>query len=392
MRNATAEERLLLRTAAVTESDDAIRAAAADVVDWTRFLGLAQIERAIAVIHPRLRSIAADLVPSQVLDHMRRVALVSDFAMLHLESRLRESLDGLERANVRVMLLKGAGLAYSVYGDVRKRPMSDIDILVEPAAAQTTRRALLDVGWCELSGGVSNLVYEQHQHSSPLRDTQSPDLVLEIHTSLFPKRQPFDFGGHELWSRARPLTAAAGRGAFAPHPVHSLLYACLHFVWSHEGRFGVWRTIRDVDAISRAADMDWEAFVVAARRARGGTCCYWALRIAREAGGVDIPIDVMDTLRPHRSPPVLRAIERHLLANMFPATDGRCPSQSLSQLLWELGVMPRQSGHGDIRPWDADEEFVLPRETRDTRRSFHMERLMRVLASPAYIRSLLRAP
>ena len=387
----SAEERLLLRTAAVTGSDDGIRAAVAEVVDWNRFHGLAQVERAIAVIHPRLRSIAADLIPSQVLDQMRRVALVSDFAMLHLESRLRESLDGLERANVRVMLLKGAGLAYSVYGDVRKRPMSDIDILVDPSAAQTTRRVLLDVGWCELSGGVSNLVYDQHQHSSPLRDTRSPDLVLEIHTALFPKRQPFDFGADELWSRGRPLTEGAGRGAFAPHPVHSLLHACLHFVWSHEARFGVWRTIRDVDAISRDADMDWEAFVMAAQKARGGTSCYWALRIAREAGGVDVPRDVMDTLRPDRSPHLLRAIERHFLANIFPAAGGRCPSQTLAQVLWELGVMPRRSGHGDIRPWDSDEEFILPGETRDTpRRSFRAERLMRVLASPGYVRSLLR--
>ena len=136
------EERLLRLTASVAARDDAIRAMAASVVDWTRFLALAQLERAVSVTYVPLHRVAADLVPPDVLDRMRRLALVTDFAMLHLDSRLRESLSALQRAGVRVMLLKGAALAYSVYGDVRKRPMSDIDLLVDQGSAENARRAM----------------------------------------------------------------------------------------------------------------------------------------------------------------------------------------------------------------------------------------------------------
>ena len=101
-----AEEQLLLLTAGGVANDDAIRAAAHGGIDWSRLLGLAQLERAVPVIFPRLRTLAGDAIPGSVLDQMRRLALVSDFAMLHLETRLRESLSVLHGA----LSLRGAAL------------------------------------------------------------------------------------------------------------------------------------------------------------------------------------------------------------------------------------------------------------------------------------------
>lgn len=384
------EERLLLLTASVAARDEAIRAMAAGVVDWTRFLALAQLERAVSVTYAPLQRVAADLVPPDVLDRMRRLALVTDFAMLHLDSRLRESLSALQRAGVRVMLLKGAALAYSVYGDVRKRPMSDIDLLVDQGSAENARRAMLSIGWRELSGGVADSTYERHHHAPPLADTQSPHLHLEIHSALFPARQPFAFDVRDLWSRSRPL-GGVNPETFVPDPVHSLLHACLHFLWSHLARFGAWRTIRDVEAISRCADMDWDAFVSIARQARGDTSCYWTLRIARAVAGVEVGAGVLDELRPRRSTLVLQAIERHFLMNLF-SVRVACPSVALDRAIWELGVMPRRSGHGDIRPWDADHEFILPPgEESAAPNSSRADRVRRLLSSPRYIGSLLRA-
>jgi len=171
--------------------------------------------------------------------------------------------------------------------------------------------------------------------------------------------------------------------------VHSLLHACLHFLWSHQGQFGAWRTVRDVDAIARRTDLDWDEFVFVARRVRGETSCYWTLRIAEVAGGVEIPASVLRDLHPRRSAFVLRAVEHHFLINLVP--DGvSCPSGTLDRAIWNLGVMPGRSGHGDIRPWNADDAFVpavLPRRAGSSR----TRRLRRILAAPAYVGRLLRA-
>ena len=383
-----AEEELLLLTAGGAANDAAIGCVARSGIDWRRFLGLAQLERAVPVIYPRLRDLAGGVIPPEVLDQMRRLALVSDFAMLHLDTRLRESLCALQAAGVRVMLLKGAALAQTAYGGIRKRPMSDIDLLVDSSNAHVARRVMLETSWREIVGGIPDEVYDRHHHLPPLRDSKSPDLQLEIHTALFPERQPFAFGARDLW--ADPQALGTGfHGAFAPDPVHSLLHACLHFLWSHQGRFGVWRTIRDIDVLSRAS-VDWGAFVDAARASRGATACYWTLRLAEVTAGVAAPAEVLNELRPPRSAYMLQAIERHFIRNLFPV-EFACPSVTLDHALWELAVMPSWSGHGDVRPWDEESEFVIPGQTtEDVSILPKRERMRRLLASPGYIRTLLR--
>src|SRR4029079_19639053 len=139
-------------------------------------------------------------------------------------------------------------------------------------------------------------------------DGRAPDLQLEVHTALFPERQPFAFDVTDLWAGARPLGAAVPN-VFFPSPIHSLLHACLHFLWSHQGRFGVWRTVRDIDVLSRDPAVDWMAYSETSRAPRAATRCYWTLRSAELAAWVSAPPDVMRQLRPPRSAYVLRAIE-----------------------------------------------------------------------------------
>jgi len=382
------EECLLLLTAGRQATDHAVRREAGRDVDWQRFLALAQLERAVAVVYPRLRALAADMVPAEILDQMRRLALVSDFSMLRLEGRLRESLGVLDAAGVRVMLLKGAALAHTAYGGVRERPMSDLDVLVDPSNAHVARRAMLASGWRDLVGGVPDAVYERHHHLPPLVDARSPDLQLEIHTALFPLRQPFAFDAAQLWAGAKPLGMGLPN-AYVPDPAHALLHTCLHFVWSHQARFGVWRTIRDVDALTRTGAVDWDAFVAVARSSRGATSCYWTFRLVERAAGVSVPNHVVAELRPPRSSYVLQAIEEHFVRNLFPV-EFACPSVTLDHVLWELAIMPGRSGHGDIRPWDDEGEFVPVQDATTTTRLLRRERLRRFLASPGYIRTLLR--
>ena len=137
-----AEQRLLLLSAGGPGNDAAIREFARGELDWHRFVRLAQLERAVPVVYARLRNIVSDAVPADTLEQLRRLALVSDFAMLQLESRLHDVLRVLEKASVRVMLLKGAALSQTAYAGVRQRPMSDLDVLVDPGNARLAQRLM----------------------------------------------------------------------------------------------------------------------------------------------------------------------------------------------------------------------------------------------------------
>lgn len=388
LREVAPELELLLLTAGGAANDDTIRSIAGEPIDWQRFLGFAQLERAVPVVYPRLRDVTGDVMPAAALDQMRRSAMVSDFAMSYLESRLRDSLAVLHGAGIRVMLLKGAALAHTVYPGVRQRPMSDLDLLVDPSNAQLARRVLLSAGWREIVGGIPDSVYDRHHHLAPLYDSKLPDLQVEIHSALF-REQPFAFDARDVWARAKPLGQAFA-DTFVPDAIHSLLHACLHFLWAHQGRFGVWRTIRDVDALTRDRNFDWDAFVQAALSSRGSTSCYWTFRIAELAAGVSVPASVTERLRPPRNGYLLQAVESHLLRNLFPVGVA-CPSVTLDHALWELAVMPSWSGHGQVRPWDEEPDFVVPRdESAPVRIVPGRERVRRLLASYGYIGTLLR--
>jgi hypothetical protein len=267
--------------------------------------------------------------------------------------------------------------------------MSDLDLLVDASNARLARRVMLSAGWRGIVGGIPDNVYDRHHHLPPLHDTRSPDLQLEIHTALFQERQPFAFDARDLWAHAQPLGTDFPE-AYVPDTIHALLHASLHFLWSHQGRFGVWRTLRDVDALTRTPDLDWDAFVKTAKASRGATSCYWTFRIATVTADISVPAGVIADLRPPRSAYLLTAIERHFLRNLFPI-EFACPSVTLDHALWELAVMPGWSGHGEVRPWDEEPDFVVPQQVPEVARILpKRERVRRLLASPGYIRTLLR--
>jgi hypothetical protein len=121
--------------------------------------------------------------------------------------------------------------------------------------------------------------------------------------------------------------------------------------------FGTWRTLRDVEQLA-AAGIDWDAFVRQAREARGTTCCYWTLRLARELAGARIPDDVVAALSPQLPERIRRRLTRSFALQSLPLPGAPPTSVSLSRALWALAIRPKQQGHGKSRPWLDTEEWV----------------------------------
>jgi len=238
---------------------------------------------------------------------------------------------------------------------------------------------------------VSDTVYDEHHHLPPLRDARGSGVHLELHTALFAPGHPFSLTPALLWAEARPLTSATrgaptATSAFLPALAHQLLHTCLHFAWSHAMKFGAWRTFRDVGATIATEQLDWDAFIRLARDSRATTACYWTFRLAQVAAEIDVPVEVETALRPPRPRAYLRGIERHYLLNLFPASQA-CPSVQLDRALWDLGMLPQWSGHGEIRPWDQDSDFLPPDAPNHPRT--RQRRLQQLWQSTRYLRALV---
>lgn len=352
--NLPPEHRLILLAVHERPPDGALARLLRSAIDWDVVLALALRERAAAPLHRLVTGVPDATMPESARAALGRLAAVSDFEMLHLEQCVRETLAVLDALGAPVMLLKGAAVVHTAYGgSFVRRPMSDIDLLVDgDARARALHHALAAGPW--RVAGPADDAYREHHHLRPLRDARGSGLQMEIHTALFPSGHPFGLTPDVLWAQADAVRGS--RAAYVPALVHQLLHACLHFAWSHLMRFGAWRTFRDIAALTAAGGVDWDAFVAVARAARATTACYWTFRLAATAAHVRLPAEVLGALRPRRPEAYLRAVERHFLLNLV-SPRSPCPSVRLDRWLWEMGILPDWSGHGEARPWDHDSAF-----------------------------------
>jgi len=359
-------------------------------LDWEKLGWLAERERAAPVLWGELQAIEG--VPGKLppqASHLQRLAMVSEFRMLHLEQRLADSLEALSDAGIDVMLLKGAALALTVYGSFVRRPMIDVDVLVREDEALRARDVLLEDGWMSTETEEFESFYRRHHHLPTLVDGRGLDMQLEVHTGLFFEGNPFDFPIADLWRRAVPVTVR-GRTVYVPNRQDQLLHLCLHFAWSHMMSTGAWRTFRDLRALMDAGDLKWDEFVALARRSRGASCCYWTLRLARNLVEVPVPDEVLAALRPPMTSSMLDRVERHFVYNLLPS-EVLCPSVFMARTMWRVGVRPRWSGHGSVRPWDRNEELLVGGTRPDSLGRRALNQLRNAKGWSRYVRSVLMA-
>jgi hypothetical protein len=130
----------------------------------------------------------------------------------------------LSAAGVRHEFLKGATLCLSAYPRAEIRPLRDLDILVEPAAAIAARHALLELGFESFFGDVEKAIQSGYQQ--PALYLADAKLVVELHHDLAVVQ------GYESAPLAAYLLDTAKLHVLAnvPIPVCSPTGAFLHLV------------------------------------------------------------------------------------------------------------------------------------------------------------------
>ena len=326
-------------------------ALAASHPNWRAVGQLAEREKLLPILWSYMRD-HAEVIPTEVREAFRRQAAVTEFRMALTESALRQTVEALAAKGIRVMLLKGAALATTVYGSFARRPMGDLDILVDSKEAGRAWQVMREAGWTlELEGGEE--FYEHLNHLPGLLDPGGLQLVLEIHRSMLPLTGPFALDETELWREARSAQLGFTR-VWVPSDRHQLLHLSVHFAWSNMFS-GIGRTVRDVATILGTSPMAWAEFTELAVQTRARTCAFWTLMIARTLTGIQVPTEVLESLRPRQPRVMTRALERAYITS---ALFGACPSLRVARLLWGAGVQPEASGHGKARPWHTGELFA----------------------------------
>ena len=385
------EARVLLLSLAETPHDLLLEELERPDLDWGRLIWLAGKEKASSHLWKVLRQLPGGSIPPERLAELQRVATAVDFRTLHLQGQLVRVLRTLEAVGIDTVLLKGAGLAATAYPTFIARPMYDLDLLVRREQGQAAWDALRAAGWIHNEATCPAAFYVGHHHLPPLDDPVGMGIAVELHTA--PWSGAVELSTEAIWREAR-AAAVGGREVLVPCANHQILHIATHFAWGHGLRMGAWRAFEDLRQLIAAGDVKWTEFVELAREARGGTCCYWTFSVARRLAGVPVPEFVTDALRPQLPSSALEALERHFIGAMFHFGPAQCPSDRVGKMLWTAAMAPRRSGHGRVRPWSRETEWVslsgAPRSQRLRDRLRH--HLAQVATWRSYVGAVLMPP
>ena len=256
-------------------------------------LALATLDRAGVLRGPRPLGASRSM-----LHGLRRRA-----ALLELE---RDNvLRTLEQHGVSAIVLKGAGLAATVYAAPVERNYGDIDLLLPPDQLAVALNALERAGY--RASGSEAIVSAYREHHFHIRVQRGQGIVVELHWALTASREPYQLDASAFVEQSRIVHRQSTGGAMAPfarsyrapRPEHALMHIVVENV-----RDGFSRLTRivDVDRIVAAApEMDWDLVQSTARDGRLAPALALALDVSGTLFGTEVPAEVTRALRPPRA-------------------------------------------------------------------------------------------
>jgi hypothetical protein len=269
--------------------------------EWDALAGQAVRLGVAPLVHARLAQSGADWpVPELVRQSLKARYVRAGLENLRLLARLAALLPQLREAGIEVIVLKGAYLAQSVYGDPALRPMGDADLLVRQADLDRAAALLRADGWRERAAHEST-VPGGGGHQLPMFERGG--VHLELHWAIEDDASPFSIDGEGLWQRAVPARIN-GAPTWALSPEDLLLHLCVHAAYGHGWRqfdTGL-RPLCDIAAcLRRFGDrIDWGVLADRARAWHIHPSVELTLVLVRDLLGAAVPPWVLDRLAPPR--------------------------------------------------------------------------------------------
>lgn len=252
-------------------------------LNWDGIQRLAVVHGVAPIVHQAWRNVP-EAPPALLQDfkHLRQVYALR--GVLGLQQR-DEILRIFQEAQVPYLVLKGAALARTWYGDLSLRPFVDIDVLLPPPELARAHHLLLQAGYA--AGSQPRTPY----HEAPLQGTGLPCSV-ELHHSL--SAQPLRAGltFDDLYARSLVLP---GEGVRTLGREDTLLHLCLHLL-GHVKLTQGWKLsyLLDIKRHLEAFAIDWESFAQRTRETGTSRGCGAVLGAAALVVNAAVPPKQID--------------------------------------------------------------------------------------------------
>ena len=230
-----------------------------------------------------------------------------------------EAVEALAAAGIGVTVLKGMHTAYSYFPEPGTRPMSDIDLLIEPSDKQAAATVLAELSYVP---GVTALREQSWRMSGCPAEPRSLSLThqdnpwnIDLHTSLdkrYSPGAPLIAVDRALGNRARePWQLTMKGGVLPPNDLalHLAVHASASFISLTMIRLT--ELVLVIQSIQEDHSSFWDGFLALSEQTGSVGNVYPALYFANGIVEGTVPKSVLQTLEGQAPTAVRRVVGRH---------------------------------------------------------------------------------
>jgi hypothetical protein len=212
--------------------------------DWSQFSDIAVVEGVAPLIHWTFEheDISGIDIPTQVKAKLLAAYYNTTAQNQVMFRELTGITDIFNEANVPVIILKGAALAFFEYPDIGLRPMGDIDLLVKKENLTSAVNCLELIGYTSAPPRSRALGQEININIEFLKHEKSPWINLELHWRLIAGKALWYSPDMDwFWKNSRRLSQSTAMNTIISQithifsPLAQLLYLSAHLMLQHAG-------------------------------------------------------------------------------------------------------------------------------------------------------------
>lgn len=287
-------------------------------IQWQELAGYAEQAGVASLLHDCVRGRA--MTPASFEQALGAAYQRSAMANAVLSVELSRLLELLDQASVPAIVLKGAALGDTLYGNSALRPMTDLDLLLHPRDIERAVDLLQAQGYAWTEIEPHSGLRLDFENELVLRSPGPAARPIELHWHLFDS----PFYQHRIdeawfWETAQPVHLA-DRMALALGLEANLLYLSAHYVLHHRGQGVRWLVDIALLAARRQAEIRWPLLLAQAQALYLVTPLQIVLEqlSAADTWGVAIPAAALEEARRLPVSPEERQVVSRLLAEQRP--------------------------------------------------------------------------
>jgi len=277
-------------------------------IDWDCFLEKARENGISAIVYLKLNEIKKDCpnIPSIIFEELKNDYYLSATKNTLIFEELGKILEAFKKAGLQVIVLKGAALASTVYGNLALRPMSDVDLLVKKEDFLSIDEQLKILGYrpSDMSAhdvDLSSTYLTTLDYRSSAENSPSFHIHWHFVNSTIPNESYIkNINIEKIWKDAQKTKIADVESQMmAPH--HLLIHLSEHAlrVTHSLSKFCFFCDINQVINFYQAR-LDWEELIKDSFKFNLNRMVYSSLYFTFKFLGTQMPEDALLKLRPER--------------------------------------------------------------------------------------------